>query len=53
MKLYEVSYGVYVYHKVAKNEEEAIKAVQKEHNLHHLPFVAKEIELEGYKLVKR
>lgn len=53
MKLFEVSYGVYVYHKVAKNAEEAVKAVQEENNLSHLPFTAKEIDLEGYKLVKR
>lgn len=53
MKLFEVSYGVYVYHKVAKTENEAIEAVQKEQGLSHLPFTAKEIDLEGYKLVKR
>lgn len=53
MKLFEVSFGVYVYHKVAKTADEAIKGIQNEHNLHHLSFSAKEIDLEGYKLVKR
>lgn len=53
MELYEVSCGVYVYHAVAKTKEAAIKKVQEKHNLQHLAFNAVEIDLEGYKLVKR
>lgn len=53
MKVFEISFGIYVYYAVAKDETEAIKKVQDKHNLHHLAFTAKEIDLEGYKLVKR
>lgn len=53
MNVYIVTCGIYQYFAVAKNEDEAVKKVYDKHNLHHLPFKAEEIDLEGYKLVKR
>lgn len=53
MKIFEVSFGIYTYYAVAKTEMEAINDIQDKHNLHHLAFTAKEIDLQGYKLVKR
>ena len=52
MNVFQVSFGIYIYYAVAKNEEEAIKKVQERESLHHLAFTAKQIDLEGYKLVK-
>lgn len=53
MNLYEVTCGLYTYYKVAKTKDEAVEKVKEEKHLEYLPFEAKEIDLEGYKLVKR
>lgn len=53
MKLFRVDFADEVHIQIATHPDEAIELVRKKTQIDFLPYTAVEVDLDGYKLVKK